>query len=109
MVDDRGSNCKSHRQPLAGGRDDPRGEVAQLAEALEIAPAQRGAGGPAEQRVAEAARAKPQKSEEAADDERQARRFCGFDQAELGEPPAGGKFAPYIPQLRAPNRRFSSN
>ncbi len=60
---------------LAGGSDNARGQIAHLAEVREVAPAQRGAGGSAEQEVADAARAKPRKREQAPNDDRRARRL----------------------------------
>ena len=74
-VEEQVGAAAARASELAGGRDDPRGEVAQLAEVLEVAPAQRGAGGSAEQEVADAARAKPRQGEQAANDDRQARRL----------------------------------
>ena len=80
---------------FAGGGDDPGGEIAQVAQMLEVAPSQRGAGGFAEQEIADPARSKPRQGEEAANDDRQARALHArrSDRVRQSRPP-DGEFAP---------------
>ncbi|MFZ1963677.1 MAG: hypothetical protein WAU78_09500 [Roseiarcus sp.] len=78
----------------AGGRDDPGGEIAQVTQMLEVAPAQRGAGGFAEEEIADPAHAEPRQREEAANNDRQAQAVLNFDQAQLAKPPTRAEFDP---------------
>ena len=79
---------------ISGGRDDPSGEIAQVAEMLEVVPGQRGAGGFAEQEIADPARVQIGARREGGEQRVTSAGFLRLDQTQFGKSASGRELDP---------------